>query len=225
MLKLAMEIYDILFLEVINITLNGSFLKYKEGFDVYLPNKESFGETEVGFKILVAVFYDSEKDKYWASENIYKHLNEKISTDKYSPKHFLVGQEVEGIIYSFTQLGINIAIDKKYTGIVYINDNYKKLYIGDKVKVFIKNIREDGKIDLSFRKSGFLETIGENTDIILTELTKAGGFLPFNDESTPTEIGEKFQMSKTNFKNSIGKLFKQKKIKITDEGITLVIIK
>jgi len=218
-----MEIIDILFLEVISTTLNGSFLKFKDGFDAYLPNKESFGKTEAGDSILVAVFYDVEKNKYWASENIHKYLQDKLPTDTATPKLFMVGQEIEGIIYSFTQLGINIAIDKKYTGIVYTSDIYKKLFIGDKVNVFVKNIREDGKLDLSLRKAGFLETIKDNTEIILSELTKAGGTLPFNDKSTPQEIGEIFQMSKTNFKDAIGKLFKQKKILISEKGISLLI--
>jgi predicted RNA-binding protein (virulence factor B family) len=223
MLKSVMEIIDIQFLEVISTTLNGAFLRYKDGFDAYLPNKESFGKTEVGFKILVAVFFDPEKNKYWASEKILKYLQDKLPNDSTSPKPFVVGQEVEGIIYSFTNLGINIAIDKKYTGVVYTSDIYKKLYIGDKVKVFIKTIREDGKIDLALRKIGFLQTIGENTETILFELTKAGGELPYNDKSTPEEIGEKFQMSKRNFKDAIGKLFKEKKIVISEKGIALVI--
>jgi predicted RNA-binding protein (virulence factor B family) len=195
-----------------NSANKGFFLKYKDGIDAYLHVNEIFGEVQSGDKVLVAVFYDDSHDRYWASEKIGNYLNTSASP-------YLLGQELDGIVYSFSPLGANIALDNKYTGILYTNEIFRDLEIGDHLKVFIKTIREDGKLDLSLQKQGYRQTITPNTELILNELDKAGGKLPFNDKSSPQAIQKKFAISKRSFKIALGALFKQKKITITNNGI------
>ncbi len=146
----------------------------------------------------------------------YKYLKETVA-----PGVFEKWQEVDVIVYAFTDLGIKVAISNEYTGLVYENEIYDDYYKGQKLKAFIKSVREDGKIDVSLQpKQG--RHVFSTIDKILEQLEEAGGKLRFNDNSSPEEIKNRFQISKRVFKQAIGKLYKQRKIKITDKGIEIV---
>ena len=130
-------------------------------------------------------------------------------------------QEVDVIIYALTDLGMNVAINNEYKGVVYQNEIYDKYQLGQRLPAFIKEVRDDGRIDISLQpKQGRL--VYSTTDKIMEQLKVAGGKLSFNDASSPEEIKNKFQISKRVFKQAIGKLYKQRKIVITDKGIELV---
>ena len=146
----------------------------------------------------------------------YKHLKETVG-----PGVFTQWQEVDVEIYAFTDLGVKVAINDEYAGLVYGNqiyDNYRK---GQKLKAFIKLVREDGKIDVSMQPKPDSH-IFSTTDKILEHLKAAGGKSGLNDKSSPEDIKNEFQISKKVFKQAIGRLYKQHKIKITDKGIELV---
>ena len=149
-------------------------------------------------------------------KNNYEHLKETVQLGI-----FTEWQEVDVEIVAFVDLGIRVAINDEYIVLVYKNDVYDEYEVGQKRKAYIKLVREDGKIDVSFRpwqgKHVFL-----TTDKILEHLKTAGGKSRFNDKSSPEDIKNEFQVSKKVFKQAIGKLYKQGKIKITDEGIELI---
>ncbi|MEI8348981.1 MAG: type I-B CRISPR-associated protein Cas8b1/Cst1 [Candidatus Omnitrophota bacterium] len=134
---------------------------------------------------------------------------------------FKEGQEVEAVVYAFTDLGVKVAINDMYSGLAYKNEIFDDLDCGQQLKAFIKCIREDGRIDVSLRpREGkqVLDTAGK----ILKLLNEAGGRLSFNDKSSPEDIKKHFQTSKKVFKKAIGVLYKQRRIKITTTGIEMV---
>ena len=137
------------------------------------------------------------------------------------PGVFKNWQEADAVVYAFTDLGVKVAINDQYTGLVYKNEVYKDLELGQELKVFIKCVREDGRIDVSLQPYQGRHVFS-TTDKIIQALNAAGGKLAFNDSSSPQEIKNKFQVSKRVFKQAIGKLYKQRKIKITDQGIEIV---
>jgi len=149
-------------------------------------------------------------------KNNYEHLKETVR-----PGIFTEWQEVDVEIFAFVDLGIRVAINDEYIGLVYENNIYDEYYEGQKLKAYIKLVREDGKIDVSFQprqeKHVFL-----TTDKILEHLKAVGGKSSFNDKSSPEDIRNEFQVSKKVFKQAIGKLYKNGKIKITDNGIELI---
>ena len=145
----------------------------------------------------------------------YKHLKGTVG-----PGVFTQWQEVDVEIYAFTDLGAKVAINDEYTGLVYGNQIYDNYQEGQKLKAYIKFVREDGKIDVSLQPEQGMH-IFSTTDKILEHLKAAGGKSEFNDESSPEDIKNEFQVSKKVFKQAIGKLYKQHKIKITDKGIEL----
>ena len=133
---------------------------------------------------------------------------------------FNIGDKVNILVYKFTDLGMTVIINDKYFGLVYENDIYKKLKVGDRTVGYIKKIREDNKIDVSLRKIGY-GRIEDAKQKILEKLKKEDGFISLNDNSSPKLIKKKLQMSKGSFKKAIGGLYKEKIINITDKGIKI----
>jgi len=148
--------------------------------------------------------------------NNYEHLKETVG-----PGVFTQWQEVDVEIYAFTDLGIKVAINDEYTGLVYRNQVYDEYQEGQKLKAYIKCVREDGKIDVSLQPNQGMH-VYSTTDKILEHIKAAGGKSRFNDKSSSEDIKNEFQVSKKVFKQAIGSLYKQGKIKITDKGIELV---
>ena len=130
-------------------------------------------------------------------------------------------EEVDLVVYAFTDLGMKVAINDRYTGLVYKNQMYDSYEEGQKIKGYITGIREDGRIDVSLQPDKGRH-VHSTFDKILEHLNKVGGKSKFGDKSRPEDIKREFQVSKKVFKQAIGGLYKQGKIRITKEGIELV---
>jgi hypothetical protein len=134
---------------------------------------------------------------------------------------FAQWQEVDAEIYAFTDLGVKVAINDEYTGLVYGNEMYGDYHEGQKLKAYIKCVRDDGRIDVALQPKKSRHVFSA-TEKILAHLKAAGGKSGFGDASSAEDIKKEFQISKKMFKQAIGRLYKQHKIKITDTGIELV---
>jgi uncharacterized protein len=146
----------------------------------------------------------------------FEHLKETVKPEIFTP-----WQEVEVEIYAINDLGLSVAINDEYKGLVYKNQVYDYYEKGAKLTAYIKCVREDGRIDVSLQPNQE-KHVFSTTDKILDYLKASGGKSRFNDKSSPEDIKYEFQISKMVFKRAIGNLYKQGKIKITDEGIELV---
>ena len=130
-------------------------------------------------------------------------------------------EEVDLVVYAFSDLGMKVAINDRYTGLVYNNQMYDSYEEGQKIKGYITGIREDGRIDVSLQPDKGRH-VHSTFDKILEHLNKVGGKSKFGDKSPPEDIKREFQVSKKVFKQAIGGLYKQGKIRITKEGIERV---
>ncbi|MBK9794399.1 MAG: DNA-binding protein [Sphingobacteriales bacterium] len=136
---------------------------------------------------------------------------------------YAIGDKVSLIIGRPTNLGVNVYIgDDQIDGLLYHNEIFQPLELGQVIDGYIKNIREDGKIDVSLQPQGFQNVIDQNMSIILTQLKARQGYLKLTDKSEPELIKEKLNMSKKAFKSAVGQLYKLKKITIEEDGIYLV---
>ncbi len=136
---------------------------------------------------------------------------------------YVIGDKVSLIIGRPTNLGVNVYIgDDQIDGLLYHNEIFQPLELGQVIDGYIKNIREDGKIDVSLQPQGFQNVIDQNMSIILTQLKARQGYLKLTDKSEPELIKEKLNMSKKAFKSAVGQLYKLKKITIEEDGIYLV---
>ena len=124
------------------------------------------------------------------------------------------------LIWQSTDLGYNVIINNLHKGLIYSNEIFTLVQIGDIKKGYIKKIREENKIDVELQKSGY-ENIEPNADKIVAQLKAYGGFLPLNDRSAPEDITQQLEMSKKTFKKAIGLLYKQQVIRLAEDGIYL----
>lgn len=135
---------------------------------------------------------------------------------------FEIGQKVDLIIGVETALGYTVLIEETTEGLIYRNEIFKPLEEGLKTIGYIKNIREDGKIDVSLQPLGYKKTIDIDKEKILSKLRSSKGTLNLTDKSSPEAIKFHLQMSKKAFKRALGALYKEKKINFTSEEIQLV---
>jgi predicted RNA-binding protein (virulence factor B family) len=181
--------------------------------DLLLPFKEQTYEVYKDEQYLVGLYVDK-SDRLCATMDIYKLLSNE------SP--YKENERVEGTIYQIHEdMGAFVAVNNKYSGLIPKKEFYGDYKCGDSVEVRIKKVREDGKLELSLRKEAYNQ-MDDDARIILDRLESKGGKLALNDNSRPEEINKELSMSKSAFKRAIGKLFKERKIKITDEGIEII---
>ncbi|MDO4763602.1 MAG: S1-like domain-containing RNA-binding protein [Flavobacteriaceae bacterium] len=192
---------------------SGAFMDWGIIKDLFIPYKQQKSKILEGKKYLVYVFIDEETQRLTGTTKFNKSsINEGVEFKK--------GDKVSLIMANSTELGWNVVINKKHWGLVYQSDIYKDIFPLSEEVGYIKNIREDGKIDVSLQPEGF-SNIDEFKQKILSELDKGYGLLYLSDKSTPEEIKDALQMSKKNFKKAIGGLYKDKIIEIFDDKIRL----
>ena len=202
------------FLETKQVNEIGAFMDWGMDKDLFVPFREQAHRMEPGKSYVVFVFVDEESDRIVGSTKLSRHIvRDDIDVQE--------GDIVDLLVYSETDLGFNAIINDLYSGLIYKNEIYESLRVGDKVQGFVKRVREDNKIDLSLQKSGF-ELVDDVKWRILKLMKEENGFLPLNDNSSPEEIKAKLQISKKAFKKAVGALYRERLVKLTDKGVELI---
>lgn len=202
------------YMEVLQVNKIGAFLDWGvEAKDLLVPFREQKTEMREGGVYLVYVYLDHATQRIVASAKINKFIGNVIP-------HYNKGDKVEALIYEHTPIGFRCIVDNLHHGMIYDNETYKDVRVGDKITAYVKNIREDMKIDLMTGERADRRT-GSLGETILENLKQNGGSLPYSDKSSPEEIRQRFSCSKRDFKKAIGHLYKDHKIDITPEGISL----
>jgi uncharacterized protein len=202
------------YLEVVDLSRAGAFMYWGLEKDLFVPFQEQVSKMRVGQSYLVYMYLDKSSGRLAASERINRFLkNEELSIEE--------GQEVNLIIANKSDLGFNVIINEQHLGLVYFDDIYIAIETGDKIKGYIKKIRDDHKIDVTLRPMGYRNIIEPSAQLILDTIKKKGGVLKLTDNSHPDEIKAMLGMSKKNFKKTIGALYKQKLIVLKEDGVYL----
>jgi predicted RNA-binding protein (virulence factor B family) len=207
------QVDDIAWLKVVSLNYVGAFLDWGLPKDLLVPFSEQHHEMEVGKSYLVKVFLD-DKNRIAATTKIDRFIEDE-SID------FEVGQKVSLIIADKTELGFKAIVDNTHWGLLYQNELFQPVRRGQKLNGYIKQIREDGKIDLILQEPGYGKVVSL-TDTILIKLNKNNGALALSDKSPPEAIYATFGVSKKVFKQAIGALYKKQLITIDKDGIKLV---
>ncbi|EGR2228407.1 GntR family transcriptional regulator [Vibrio parahaemolyticus] len=201
-------------MKIEGINQTGAFVNWgiKEK-DLLIPFSEQRARFAAGQNILVYVYTDKASGRIVGTTKFNKWLDK-------TPANYEVNEEVDLIIAERSQLGYKAIVNGKHWGMIFPSDVFGKLFIGKKLKGYIKQVREDGKIDLSLQKVGVAK-MDDLSSKIIDLLEKKGGFLPLNDKSSPEAIFDAFRTSKGTYKKTIGGLYKQGKIVIEKDGIRL----
>lgn len=197
-------------LKVKEVARIGAFLDMGLEKDLLLPFKEQNHKVRAGEECLVALYVDK-SGRLAATTRVYSYLSNEAPYEK--------DAWVEGRVYEINEnLGVFVAVDDKYFGLIPMKEVYAKCQPGDVVRARVTKRRDDGKLDLSLREKAYLQ-MNSDVDHILKVLDEFDGVLPFNDRVSPEVIKREFQLSKNAFKRAIGHLLKEGKIEITEKSI------
>jgi len=205
---------DLVTLKVVDLTPAGAFLDWGLTKDLFVPRSMHEDDLNKGDYCLVKIMLDPETGRVIAKEK----LEDELSNDKLTVKEKEV---IDCIVYRDTELGFQVIINGKHLGLLHYNEVFKDLYVGDAFTGFVKKIKEGNKIDVMIGKPGH-SRVEDEKDPILKLLQEKDGFLPYHDKSPAEEIYKVFGMSKKTFKMTIGNLYKQKCITISEDGIRLI---
>lgn len=202
------------FLEVKQSNEIGAFMDWGMEKDLLVPFREQPSRLEPGKSYVVYVYTDEISDRMVASAKLNRFVEkENIELE--------AGDIVDLLIYAESEIGLSAIINNTYAGLIYRNEIFDNVRVGDKVKGFVKLVRPDKKIDLSLQKSGY-ELVDDVKWKILNMLKEKNGFLPLHDGSSPEEIKSALQISKKAFKKAVGTLYKERLVKLTDKGVELI---
>lgn len=202
------------FMTVKKITPSGALLDWGIERDLFLPGRHQTSKLREGRPYLVYVHYDEQTKQIIAS----MHLDDFLSKE-FPP--YKMNDEVEILVAKETDLGYLVIVDDKFWGLIYRNEVFEKVDYAMRTVGYIKNVREDGKIDVALQPQGY-KVVDELCGQVLEALEQNRGFLPYNDKTDSEVIYNKFGCSKKSFKKTIGTLYRQQAIVITDRGIELV---
>lgn len=211
--KPLLQLGEIGMLSVVGSIPNAYFLDLGIEKDLFLPNNEAKGKLQKGRKVLVKLIKDS-NEQLLATMKIYNHLTEGT--------HIKTGEHVKGVVYEIKdEMGAFVAIDGKYHGFIPKHELYKEIKVGAEIEARVTRVREDGKINLSIKEKSAVQ-VHQDVDVLMKALTENDGQLYLNDESEPEVIKKRLNMSKKAFKRAVGRLLKEGKLQIFEDGIRLI---
>lgn len=203
-------------LDVKDVNRFGAFLDWGLNKDLFLPFKQQLGELQRGDRCVVFILVDDKSNRIVATEKIKSFLDPDTS-------ELHVGQRVQLAAYEVTKDHVDFLVDYRYTGRLMLTPGMERIYIGDTMPGFIQRFTADGKITLNLSPIGYKGLMKSDSPAdILRKLEEAGGSLPYGDHTDPEVIRQEFGMSKKTFKKLLGTLFRDGKIYISEDGISLV---
>lgn len=208
------QVGEIKLLKCVDANKIGAFLDWGLEKDLFVPFKHQTYRMFKGEFYVVKVLFDDRSNRIIGSNCFNKILPCKVDD-------LTENQEVSMIVYGENEIGYKVIIDHKNLGMIFKNQIFQPVKLGDVLKGFVSKIRPDGKIDLVLQKSGFKNKLPEK-DRVLEILQQSGGFLPITAKTTPAEIANIFGVSKRTYKQMIGMLYKERKVEIRDDGVKLL---
>ncbi len=205
---------DIALLTVVSINNQGAFLDWGLMKDVFLPLSQQTTRIAVGGEYLIKLYIDERTGRVAATQRVERYL----SNDELTVKE---KQEVDLLVYQKTDIGYKVIINNQHLGVLHYNEVFRELEYGAKEKGYVKTIREDNKIDISLGEAGY-KKVETEAEKILRLLAENDGYLPYHDKSEPAAIYDFFGISKKVFKMTVGTLYKQRKVELTQTGIKLI---
>lgn len=192
----------------------GAFLHWGPMKDLFVPFREQKMRMQLDRFYVVHVHIDEESYRIVASAKVEKYLSEEKPP-------YAADDEVEGLVWQKTDLGFKVIVDNRFAGLLYDTEIFTSLRTGDRKRMFVRQVRPDGKIDLALRPRG-QAAVEDFSDVLLRHLQTNAGSTPLCDKSPAEEIYSVFGVSKKVFKKAVGDLYKKRLIELSDDGLKLV---
>ncbi len=209
-LPVPFEVGEVACLPVSQVTDIGAFLDWGLVKELFLPFKEQKGKLRPGMQVPVLLYIDK-SNRLCATMHIYRHLQSHAPYEK--------NERVTGMVYEVKpELGVFIAVDRRYYGMIPAQEVYETYRPGDEVTARVLKIRNDGKLDLSARRKAHAQ-MNEDAEKVWQAILEYDGELPFTDKTDPAIIKRELSLSKNAFKRAVGHLLKQGRIELWDQSI------
>lgn len=202
------------YLQVVDKTIHGAFLDWGlPAKQLFLPNRNQRTRLDIGQKYVVFVYTDNVTGRAVASMFLNSFIgNAELTVEPHQEVDILVAQE--------TEQGFRVVVDNRHWGMIYRNQIFRPVAVGDRMKAYVSRITDDRRIDLSLQRQGYDE-VKVSAERLLGLLRENGGAMALGDDSSPDEVRRLTQMSKKTFKRSIGYLMKQGLVAMDEQGIRL----
>ncbi|WP_303204786.1 S1 RNA-binding domain-containing protein [Alistipes finegoldii] len=202
------------YLRVVDKTAHGAFLDWGlYGKDLFLPNRNQQGGIIAGRSYIVYLYEDSVTGRCVATCKLKSFINNDIIM--VAPR-----QEVDLLVASESPIGYRVIINNRHWGMLYRNQLFRPIAVGDRTKGYVRKLTEDNRIDVSLQQEGFAQ-VKDSAEVLLQLVRDNGGFLPLNDDSAPEEVNRLTQTSKKVFKRSLGMLLKRGAVTVDEQGIKI----
>ena len=202
------------YLRVVDKTAHGAFLDWGlYGKALFLPNRNQQGGIIAGRSYIVYLYEDSVTGRCVATCKLKSFINNDIIT--VAPR-----QEVDLLVASESPIGYRVIINNRHWGMLYRNQLFRPIAVGDRTKGYVRKLTEDNRIDVSLQQEGFAQ-VKDSAEVLLQLVRDNGGFLPLNDDSAPEEVNRLTQTSKKVFKRSLGMLLKRGAVTVDEQGIKI----
>ena len=202
------------YLRVVDKTAHGAFLDWGlYGKDLFLPNRNQQGGIIAGRSYIVYLYEDSVTGRCVATCKLKSFINNDSIT--VAPR-----QEVDLLVASESPIGYRVIINNRHWGMLYRNQLFRPIAVGDRTKGYVRKLTEDNRINVSLQQEGFAQ-VKDSAEVLLQLVRDNGGFLPLNDDSAPEEVNRLTQTSKKVFKRSLGMLLKRGAVTVDEQGIKI----
>lgn len=202
---------DFTLLKVVDVAPFGAFMGWGLPKDLLVPKMFQKAPFVVGEKRFIRIIYDERTHRLVGTEKLANFFDRK-------PKGLAANKEAEILIIAKTPLGFKCIVNDKYEGLIYHNEIFEEIQLGDKKKAYVKTVRKDGNIDLTLRKPGSKKD-GTSAQKVLKLLKDNKGIMPYNYKSDAELVKNVFDLSKKEFKRSLTQLQDDGKIEVKDTGI------
>ena len=201
-------------LEVAWVNEYGAFLDWGLMKDLFVPFREQKQKMQKGHRYVVHAQVDEDSYRIMASAKVERYLSKEMPP-------YQVGDEVEVMAWQRTDLGYKVIVENRFSGLVYQKEIFQQLEQGMRLTAYVRQVREDGKIDLALQKDG-KQKVDDFSGVLLDYIKEQGGYTPLNDKSAAEDIYEVFGVSKKTFKKAVGDLYKRRLVLLVEDGIRLV---
>ena len=204
---------DFAYLKVVWVNNYGAFLDWGLMKDLFVPFREQKIKMQKDRSYIVHLHIDEETYRIMASAKVERFLSEEFPP-------YQEGEEVEILVWQKTELGFKVIVDNQFAGLVYDSEVFQYIHTGDRLKAYVKQVREDGKLDISLQKHG-KAAVTDFSAVLLNYLKEHSGRTSLGDKSPADAIYAEFGVSKKVFKKAVGDLYKRRLIVINEDGLSL----
>lgn len=193
----------------------GAFMDWGMEKDLLVPFKEQQRKLEEGRWYVTYLALDEHTDRLYGSTRIDKHLgNSELTVAE--------GDEVKLLVFGRSEMGWSVIVNNKHQGLIHANEVFKPISIGDRITGFVKTVRPDNKLDIALQAIGYAHFNDANTALLAKRIKQHDGFFPLTDKSSPEEVYRALGISKKAFKKALGALYKERMVRIEEQGIAWV---